>query len=107
MSARHVFLNGSMQPPREGRLQAFQQAASALRGYGYAVTNPVELGLDDPLGKHSGLRSEIEALLKCDTMALLPGWNTSGDAKLLVNIAARLGMPLYGVKALMKEDAPR
>lgn len=105
MTVRHVFLNGSQDPQQRDRLRTFQIAADLLRHHGYAVCNPIELGLDNPLDKDAGLRSDIEALLKCDAMALLPGWNNSGDAKLLVSIAARLGIQLYGVNALLQQEA--
>jgi hypothetical protein len=107
MSARHVFVNGSMNPPAVGRMQAFQNAAEALRKHGYEVTNPVELSVQNVLDKHAYMRSDIEALLRCDTLALLPGWHVSADAQLLTNIAARVGMRIYGVNALLQMEATR
>lgn len=100
-ASRHVFVNGSMMAPASNRLQSFQRAAEQLRQHGYTVTNPVELAVDNPLNKEAHLRSDIAALLACDTMALLPGWHASKDAQLLTSIAARLGMPIYGVSALL------
>lgn len=102
-SSRHVFVNGSMMAPATNRLQAFQRAAEQLRCHGYTVTNPVELAIDNPLSKEACLRSDIVALLACDTVALLPDWHKSNDAQLLTNIAARLGMRIYGVSALLSQ----
>lgn len=103
-TSRHVFVNGAMEPTIANRLQAFACATEALRAHGYTVTNPVELGVDNPLSKHACLRSDIAALLQCDTIALLPGWHQSGDAKLLTNIAARTGMTIAGVASLLHRD---
>lgn len=103
MSRRHVYVNGPMSGPISGRMAAFQQATAALREHGYLVTNPVE-SAGGSVSDQDCLRADIQAMLRCDTVAVLPGWQQSADSKLLMTIAARLGMRLLAVSALLKRD---
>lgn len=46
------------------------------------------------------MRKDIESLLQCDMVAVLPGWETSKGATLEVNIAREIGLPVIDAETL-------
>lgn len=73
----------------------FNSAFNVLTGLGYEAVNPVQLG-DLPGDEwQSYLRRDLALLCKCDGVVVLPGWQGSEGASLEVDVAERLGMPVY------------
>lgn len=72
---------------------AFHAEAARLRALGYDVVNPAEINVDPP-GWQNAMRKDIAALLTCDVIAMLPGWEGSRGANLEWLIATELGMPV-------------
>jgi hypothetical protein len=68
-----------------------------LRAGGHTVTNPAEL---NPYGGtwNDCMRRDIAALMNCDTVATLPGWEHSKGARLEVLIAEHLGMTVVSAR---------
>lgn len=86
-----IYLSGPMTGlPNENR-PAFNAEAARLRALGYQVENPAEL---NPPGtpRHICMKVDIQALLGCDTIALLPGWIDSAGATLERACAVQCGM---------------
>jgi hypothetical protein len=83
---------------------AFNAAAAELRARGYEVINPAELDLADtaPMAWADYMRRDIPQLCRCDTIALLPGWENSKGARLEAHIADELGM----ARIILVEPAP-
>jgi hypothetical protein len=103
MTAPHrVFLNGALTGPAFGRFAAFQSAAQLLREHGYSVTSPVETVVPGAMADHDVLKSDLLAMLECDTVALLPCWHSSSDSRMLTTVAARLGKRVVSVVALLR-----
>lgn len=79
---------------------AFHSMTASLRAVGHTVTNPAEL---NPEGGSwtDCMRRDIAALMDCDTVATLPGWEYSKGARLEVLIAERLGMTVVKANDLV------
>lgn len=82
-----TYLSGPMSGIKDENFPAFKAAARALRLLGYEVVNPAEFDTDvDGLGERSRwvkfLKADIKALMDCDGIVMLPGWESSKGAKL-------------------------
>ena len=91
-----LYLSGPMTGYPDLNFPAFHAAARRLRGLGYVVVNPAEL---NPAGSekswHDCMRDDIAALVYCDVVALLPGWENSRGAQLEVEIARRMDLRVF------------
>lgn len=89
-----VYVSGPMTNMPELNFPAFKRAAASLRSSGYEVINPAEFeGNHDPAKKWSDfLRRDIKALMDCDAIAMLPGWEKSKGARLEKHNAEQLDM---------------
>jgi hypothetical protein len=99
-----VYLSGPMTGLPLFNVPAFNAAAAELRARGFEVVNPAELDLADtaPMAWADYLRRDIPQLCRCDTIALLPGWEASKGARLEAHIAAELDM----ARIYLVEPAP-
>lgn len=102
--SRHCYIAGRMRGlPRFG-FDAFHAAAADLRSRGWRVTSPAEmdeqLGFDpdQPLPADfdlaDAMKRDIEAILRCDTLILLPGWEESEGAKIELTVAQAIGLDI-------------
>jgi hypothetical protein len=94
-----VYIAGPMSGIPEFNFPAFRAAAIDLRAQGYDVVNPAELDENDVLPDGTAahpwsfyLRRDLQALLDCDAIYLLPGWQDSRGASLEAHVAEVLGM---------------
>lgn len=108
MNSYKVYIAGPVQsvgPPTYNR-PAFEEAANVLRDAGYLPVNPLALPgaetEDEMIARgaewHEFMRRDIPFLVKCDGVALLPGWQRSRGAGLEVHVARALGMPIHNVR---------
>ena len=65
------------------------------------MVNPVDINPDPGKPWEQCLRADIKAMLDCDTIALLPGWERSRGAHLELHVAHRVGMRIVNVKELV------
>lgn len=98
--ARRVYLSGPMSGIEAHNFPAFHAAASRLRARGLSVINPAEINTDADATWHECLRRDMAALALCDTLALLPGWQTSSGAHLELHVAHRLGIEIVMAEEL-------
>lgn len=93
-----IYIAGPMTGYPDFNYPAFHYAATVLRAKGFDVINPAELhGSEDSGGDHTWewyLRAALKALLDCDEIVLLPGWEASRGAVLEEHVANALGMPV-------------
>ncbi|MFB5192773.1 DUF4406 domain-containing protein [Alicyclobacillus fastidiosus] len=88
-----MYISGPMSGlPNFNRL-AFNVAAKALRDAGHEVFNPAELDIPDGTWGHY-MREALKGMLDCDHVMLLPGWGNSTGAKIEVDLARRLNIPV-------------
>lgn len=85
---------------------AFDEAADRLAALGHDVINPAQLDRDvgfDPSESETvskeflrdALRRDLTALCDADAIAMLPGWERSGGARVEWALATHLGLDVY------------
>lgn len=89
-----LYVSGPMAGYPEHNYPAFAAATAKLREAGYAVLSPAELGVVNGWEWEDYLRRDLIALLECDAVALLPGWQHSRGARLETDVADKLSMPV-------------
>ena len=77
--------------PKDKVKSKFNMIANQLHGMGYQVVRPIGVG-DDTLTWEASMRNDIQKMLECDEVHMLPDWQESRGAQLERDIALRLGM---------------
>jgi hypothetical protein len=86
---------------------AFELAAIRLRARGFGVINPAEeFEGNQDLPREAYMRRSFENVLAADGVALLPGWEESGGAKLESAMAFEMRLPVKPISDWMM-SAPR
>ena len=98
---RRVYLSGPMTGLPDLNFPAFNSYARRLRAAGYDVINPAEINPDGAKSWHACMRADLAALLTCDALALMPGWQTSNGAHLEMHVAHRVGIEITFADALI------
>ena len=94
----HVYLSGPMTGLPDYNRPAFDKLAADIRAEGKTDFNPAEVGERDVIRTRSWyMRKDIEALLKSDSVHVLQGWEKSEGAKLEIEIARQLELPIVFV----------
>jgi hypothetical protein len=101
---KRLYLSGPMSNLPDMNFPAFHSMAARLRAAGHQVVNPAEI---NPGGGtwDECMRRDIVELMRCDTVATLPGWLSSEGAFLEVTIAQRLGMKVVNAHDLVSMEA--
>lgn len=92
-----IYLAGPMTGFKDLNFPAFHAGAAELRAAGLDVVNPAEINADPNANWHDCMRADIAALMTCQGIAVLPGWEKSRGASLEVSIARGLDMPVFTV----------
>lgn len=97
-----IYLAGPMTGLPNFNFPAFDAAAAALEGHGHTVLNPAQMDRDvgfDPSSTtvskeflRDALRRDLSAICDADAIAMLPGWENSGGAKIEWSLACHLGL---------------
>lgn len=96
METLKIYLAGPMTGLPDLNFPAFHAAAHQLRACGHTVINPAEINPDHTMSWEACMRKDIAALVTCDSIYLLPGWQESKGATLEHHIAERLGLAIRG-----------
>lgn len=87
-----LYLAGPMTGIEFMNFPLFNAESARIRALGYEVVNPVEIN-DDPEAQWiECMKADIRALIDCDGVALLDGWERSRGATLEHHIASNLGL---------------
>lgn len=94
-----TYLAGPMSGIDDNNLPAFRAAAKALRARGYRILSPHEEApyMDGQPYSYYIHRDLIVLLTRCDSIALLPGWESSAGAQLEYAVAKTCGYLMYDV----------
>jgi hypothetical protein len=102
-----LYIAGPMSGLPHHNAPAFDAVAASLRALGFDVVSPPEITRDNPQpGIHDDgsidpttyarlVRLDLLALLDCDAVVVLDGWERSRGARLEAVIADRLGLRVY------------
>ncbi|MDR0771286.1 MAG: DUF4406 domain-containing protein [Burkholderiales bacterium] len=93
-----IYISGPMTGFAEWNFPAFHAEAARLRALGYDVINPAEINQDQNISWRDALRNDLKALLICDTIAMLEGWQNSDGAHLEMHVAHRVGIAIVIAK---------
>jgi hypothetical protein len=90
------YLSGPMTGLPDYNRPAFNKAAEFLRKQGYTVWNPAEEFDENYIyPRKIYMRRDIEALLKCESIVMINGWENSAGARLELAIAQELEMNVF------------
>lgn len=93
---RLTYISGPMTGLPDYNRPAFNRAADFLRKQGHVVWNPAEeFDREIILPRKIYMRRDIEALLKCESIVMLKGWENSAGARLELEIARELEMNIF------------
>jgi hypothetical protein len=81
---------------------AFIDAAISLRAAGYAVEDPIEIGVIDGWTWFDYMRKDIAHVLQCDGIATLDNWECSRGAQLEVYVAHQLHITVMPIKCWLQ-----
>lgn len=103
-----IYLAGPMTGYPDHNFDAFHRAAQHLKAAGWDVVNPAEnFGGRTDLPHADYMRADMAALIKCDAIALLPGWQESRGAKAEYFLAREMGLKTIDAATLAPLiDAP-
>lgn len=105
--AKKIYLSGPMTGYEDYNYPAFDRAAQMLREQGYIVFNPADqFDGDQSLEWTTYMRADIAAILECDEVAVLDGWEMSLGARLEVIVARSIGLPVWNVDGSLNAYRP-
>ncbi|WP_213761962.1 DUF4406 domain-containing protein [Caballeronia sp. dw_19] len=90
-----LYLAGPMTGYPEFNFPAFAAESARLRTLGFEVVNPAELNSGSDGDWLACMRVDIKALVDCDGVALLPGWEKSRGAPIEQGLARDLGLCVH------------
>lgn len=103
-----MYLSGPIAGRPNANKETFEHYAALVRMAGADPLLPSEVKPDhegdcppDPLKGADGhswschLRADIQAMLQCDAVGMLPGWERSHGARLENTVAAASGLPVF------------
>lgn len=88
------YIAGPMTGYHDLNFPAFRSAAARLRAMGIDAVNPAEINPDKGMSWKDCMRTDIAALVTCDAIHLLEGWQDSKGATLEAHIAERLELEI-------------
>ena len=99
---KRIYICGPMTGLPEFNYPAFNAEAKRLRELGYHVENPAENEHPADQTWAGYMRAALRQMLTCDAVAVLDGWASSKDAKLELDVAEAVGIPI-SYHALIRE----
>ena len=101
-----TYICGPMSKMPNLNAPAFREAARSLRANGHEVISPIELDeaegtlVEVPVGSPEWqrfLKRDLTAMLTCDSICPLDGWENSRGASLEVHVGTSLGLEVVGL----------
>jgi hypothetical protein len=100
-----IYIAGPMTGLPDLNFPAFNAEAERLRAAGHEVINPAEINAGRELeGWHACMRRDIAALMTCDVVQLLPGWQNSVGARIECDTATKVAIRVLLPGTLIPES---
>jgi len=98
---KRIYISGPMTGLPEHNFPAFFAAEERLKKAGLQPMNPARnFGGDTERERSEYIRADLDLLLQCDGLAMLPGWEKSRGAKLEYLLAWELRLPVFDIATL-------
>ncbi len=95
-----IYLSGPITGMPNHNIEAFQLEQDYYESQGYEVINPLKnFGGNLSLTRAEYMRQDIEHLLNCECVAMLPGWEESPGARLEYCIAKEINLTVFTGRA--------
>ena len=101
-----VYISGPITGIENGNFEAFAGAEASLYALGHSVVNPHALPHNHGKTWQDYMREDLRALLDCDAVFTLPGWQMSRGASIEVKLAKDLGMMIFDDLKKLGDSAP-
>ena len=85
-----IYISGPMTNIKDLNKKAFSEAAERIKKLGYEVVNPHDIANDGSW--RDAMRQDIKAMMDCDAIYLLHGYEDSRGAMIEYRIAKMLDM---------------
>ncbi len=89
------YISGPMTGFPELNFPAFFKEETRLRALGFDVVNPATLNPDTETPWQICMKNDIKALVDCDALITLEGWEKSKGAVIERNLAVDLGLKIF------------
>jgi hypothetical protein len=76
----------------------FTLARQQLENAGYVVCDPTTFELSEYISWSEAMKYDIRCMLQCDGVATMDNWRDSRGAKIEVQLARNMEMPVFSVK---------
>lgn len=90
-----TYICGPMTGYLEWNFPAFNKAAEHLQKLGHTTVNPVDINPDTATPWIECMKEDLRALIDCDAIYMLNGWNKSKGATLEYVVATGLGLEVF------------
>ena len=91
---KRIYLSGAITGRHKSEYEAHFNHSENLLRHEWGVVNPVSLNHDHDKTYESYIRRDLKALLDCDAIYMLTGWEHSKGARIEFNIAVELKMKI-------------
>lgn len=101
VNVERLYLSGQISGVPCLNRPAFTDAQTALESVGFTVANPFDVTQSTDWA--TCMRADIKAMMDCDGVAVLVGWENSRGAAIEVGLAIQLGIPVAAWQTWVKE----
>ena len=92
---KRIYLCGPMTGIKDFNYPAFNAETKRLRALGYEVVNPAEIVTDKSTPWQAAMKKDIAALMTCDSIVFLAGWENSLGANIERRLSRDLGFNYF------------
>lgn len=90
-----VYISGPITGKLNLNVEAFDKAVDVLRHRGFSTVNPHDLETDKTKSYAHYMKLCLVALMQCDSIYMLDGWEASRGARLEHRVAVVLGLTVH------------
>lgn len=102
---KRVYISGPITGMPDLNRPAFEEMKKRLTEAGYLAISPFDVSMvSDKKNWQDYMRADIEAMMGCDAVLMLPGWEKSTGACIEFDLVQKLGIPaVMGIADLKQE----